>query len=770
MQQVKLTMNGTKSDTQTAEEPMEISLLSPSKFQKKILRNWFKDNELLYKKTKLRRPIERKPNKLKELRTRVYDTIYKGTRYYFTLQGTERAYRLGENEWRVAQDVTITDPTTNEWLPVSQIMKEGKEWRVAEGTHKGKEAFSKIAAGSFGSIIADVAHITINDNDIQITLLDANESVLKVAKTLERLNVTISTLENEAKINHQVFKFASRDIGKLNEKQGVFGQSFLRGKSLDTILYQDRKNTPRNSFYETSRSSPLLNNKPQQAIPPLLQLSPILAQRVILPYLRAEEEDATSEEFSGSSDSSSIGNSKGGYETSMPPASPRPDPPTTGSVSEGVSISPCNSPRYKQSAGGSIPEGAPASPRCKQTAAGSVSETGAHLPRRISPHHKQPAVGLEGMPLSPRHKQPTAGPVSEPLLLRRKQPCTGLILAGAPTSPRNKRTVEWISEATFARGAENMAPIRSPLESSSDSGCDSPTSLRESSASTPLRESDYSSADSCSDSTSYSQRRPSNTIASSKKSSSIMLPIRERNLELSAYWKTLSLHFIVSRFILPLLIQVKTLHDRGIVHLDIKPSNMLWDATRETLLLCDFGLSAAEGEPITLSGELRYAPFEILNKASTETIPAHPSTDMGVLPSILSVLIRCILTASRRDLAYWTHTTSVERKEAIKNIPITFEDLDLITLEVSEEEGNKIKDFLTQLAQQDPKQRPTIGHTLTFFKQFCSPQELKECVTRCQQLGAVFTAEHKTVFLDILCQLELESLDLLLTPRTSRIN
>lgn len=50
-------------------------------------------------------------------------------------------------------------------------------------------------------------------------------------------------------------------------------------------------------------------------------------------------------------------------------------------------------------------------------------------------------------------------------------------------------------------------------------------------------------------------------------------------------------------------IAVKYLHENGILHLDIKPLNMLIDERTENLKLCDFGnsvLKLAFGKPKTL--------------------------------------------------------------------------------------------------------------------------------------------------------------------------
>lgn len=92
------------------------------------------------------------------------------------------------------------------------------------------------------------------------------------------------------------------------------------------------------------------------------------------------------------------------------------------------------------------------------------------------------------------------------------------------------------------------------------------------------------------------------------------------------------------RYLRGLLAGLDHMHERGIVHRDVKPENVLLDAAGEPKL-ADFGMAEFTGERVqTQAGTVPYLPPEVAGAKSTCIVsPAHDVWSLGVVLYILLV-------------------------------------------------------------------------------------------------------------------------------------
>ncbi len=77
-------------------------------------------------------------------------------------------------------------------------------------------------------------------------------------------------------------------------------------------------------------------------------------------------------------------------------------------------------------------------------------------------------------------------------------------------------------------------------------------------------------------------------------------------------------------------------HRRGIVHRDVKPSNILWDTRKDEALLTDFGVGARLDDPAAVAGSI---PF-----MAPEAFDGHVSPALDVYS--LAATLFCLVTGS----------------------------------------------------------------------------------------------------------------------------
>jgi serine/threonine protein kinase len=67
---------------------------------------------------------------------------------------------------------------------------------------------------------------------------------------------------------------------------------------------------------------------------------------------------------------------------------------------------------------------------------------------------------------------------------------------------------------------------------------------------------------------------------------------------------------LAARYIADIAEGLLEVHNRGIVHRDVKPANILWNAEADEAILTDFGISARLSDPTTVGGTVFYMPPE----------------------------------------------------------------------------------------------------------------------------------------------------------------
>ena len=86
--------------------------------------------------------------------------------------------------------------------------------------------------------------------------------------------------------------------------------------------------------------------------------------------------------------------------------------------------------------------------------------------------------------------------------------------------------------------------------------------------------------------------------------------------------------------------RVRELHEKGFVHRDIKPGNIIWLPKKHCWTLIDFGLSSPLGEVASTAGTVLFAAPEVLRAiiSDQESIRATPALDawsVGILAVIM---------------------------------------------------------------------------------------------------------------------------------------
>lgn len=154
------------------------------------------------------------------------------------------------------------------------------------------------------------------------------------------------------------------------------------------------------------------------------------------------------------------------------------------------------------------------------------------------------------------------------------------------------------------------------------------------------------------------------------------------------------------------------LHDQNVIHGDIKPQNVLLSNDKETVKICDFGVSRIKAS----------------KKATMTCTARHTGTEAMAAPEILLDRVRCNRATDIWSLAATLVELYVQKEpwnmaaagdmvqgEYIRALMREkFEPHNLYLLEVVDGDVHR---FLKRMFKYEPAQRPTARDVCAFFKE-----------------------------------------------------
>jgi serine/threonine protein kinase len=177
--------------------------------------------------------------------------------------------------------------------------------------------------------------------------------------------------------------------------------------------------------------------------------------------------------------------------------------------------------------------------------------------------------------------------------------------------------------------------------------------------------------------------------------------------------------------VLSIVLAYQNIHQKGIIHIDVKPENMMWDNEKKTLSLVDFNGSAVlprNKDSITL------APGKIIFSASSVAPETLCENTVSIRSDIYALVYAIALIFGANNPAYlkdeipfniYRYIPQTHPADYSDYPPYDFSGIFTGVKEIPKYSDHdlckKTIEFLARMSNPDPKQRPDTSDTLRFF-------------------------------------------------------
>jgi len=138
-------------------------------------------------------------------------------------------------------------------------------------------------------------------------------------------------------------------------------------------------------------------------------------------------------------------------------------------------------------------------------------------------------------------------------------------------------------------------------------------------------------------------------------------------------------------------------HQRGVIHRDIKPDNLMFDTATGQLKITDFGVARAEDSGATQTGMVLGTPAYMAPEQLAGA-PASPAGDLYSLGVVLFELLTCRRPVEASSLGEWLRRISQEAATPL--------------LSLRPDLPTDVAQVVDQLLERDPARRPPLAEDL----------------------------------------------------------